>query len=99
MLSDNKIIPIVIIFIALFSVGFFIYDYVQINENQNQGLNDRNYKAEVLLKASPNMDSRMPTDKDIDTKLNLQTKEGDVYRLFESRDFVTYGKTFVVRIK
>ena len=59
-----------------------------------------NYEGLVLLKLAPNAESRMPTEKDIDTKLRLTDGENN-YVMFESRDWnkLDYGKTFLVGIK
>lgn len=79
----------------ILSAGAFI-SYSKMMEERNAPLKDRNYVAEVKLGVAPNMQSRQPTDKDFDTKINLQTGDGRVFRLVESKDFLTYGKTFVV---
>lgn len=91
--TRNTILPIAIILISLVATFTFLY-----NQNSDVTVQPRNYKAEVLLGITPNMDSRQPTEKDIDTQLNLQTQDGSIYRLFESRDMISYGKTFVVKI-
>lgn len=98
-IQKNKIIPLTIILLAMMSVGIFAFDEYQVYKNQQEPLAERNYKAEVILGVAPNMETRLPTETDIDTELNLQTPNGQVYRLIESRDFITFGKTFVVRIK
>lgn len=100
------------IFLLIFAVGVMVYDRVNyialpnssinIQETIGQQINLPAYKVQVLMGVSPNMESRTPTRKDIDTQLNLQSSDGKVFRLFESRDpndFFNYGKTFVVRIK
>lgn len=85
------VLAISLILTGIFLMGLSYY------HNDNTNIKERNYESEVLLKISPNMEARNPTSKDIDTKLNLQTQDGSVYRLYESRDFITYGKTFVVK--
>ena len=92
---NTKIAVSLILLVGLvFVVGVYHF-----NQKEETPIASRNYKAEVLLQVSPNMESRMSTEKDIDTKLNLITPDGRVYRLFESRDMATYGKTFVVEIE
>lgn len=69
---------------------------IQNSQEKETPLKDRNYIAEVYLGVTPNMPTREPTVEDIDTQINLQTGDGRIYRLIESRDFITYGKTFAV---
>lgn len=97
MFTQSKALPIAVIILALFATGFyFISEYKE--HSTEVSIGERNYVAEVYLKTSPNMYSRQPASKDIDTKLNFQSSDGSVYRLYESRDFLTYGKTFIVRV-
>ena len=79
--------------LALSSVLSFL------NPQQKQSITPEvNYRGLAMLHLAPDSPSRQPTDKDYDTKLNLVTEKGETYRLFESRDIKSYGKTFVVRV-
>lgn len=90
------------IFLLLFMVAALITMMSYSTEENDYVPKERNYYAEAMLGISPNMPSHLPSGYDLDTKLNLQTSEGQVYRMFENRNpqyFFDYGKTFVVRVK
>ncbi len=92
---QNKVLPITIILVSLFSFSFFAFK--ELNHNE-MGSTERNYLTEAMLGISPNMDTRQPTENDIDSGLIFKSNNGYEYKLYESRDFITYGKTFLVRI-
>lgn len=97
-------------FFALLFIGQATYQYATQEEPINFNIDssfltdpsyvkNNVYGGNVLLGLSPNAPSRQPTEKDIDTQLNI--KVGDaIFRLYESRSLETfdYGKTFVIRL-
>lgn len=90
----NVYLPLSLIILSSFAFIFIVSDY----SFSDDEVADRNYLSEVYLGVSPNMPSHTPTKNDIDTQLNFKDTAGNIYRLYESRDFISYGKTFLVKV-
>ena len=94
----NKTIPITLMLLAMLFFSVFIYNQIEIRNNQRTPTIN-NFAGNVILGLEPSTPSRTPTDRD-EYKLNIRTDDAE-YVLFQSKslEHFDYGKTFVVRIR
>jgi len=100
-LLSLRMCSIFLFFLSLLLSTLYLYDKYHVYKNQQEPTPEINFATHVLLGLAPNTFSRVPTNNDLDTRLNINTNNGEVYRLFQSKswDKGDYDKTFVVRIK